>query len=490
MSEVIAMATQPVDTELRKTGIGAVGDVPWGTHFFMFYETKEDLLDTLVPYFKAGLETGELCLWLVSDPLTEEEAWNALREAVHGFERYLADRSIEITGGRRFYFPSNNLDLQRAIRTWAEKTDSALARGYAGLRVSASTAWLERKDWKAFSKYEDEVNHSICNWRMMALCTYPLAGSTAAEILDVTRTHQFAIARRNKGWEVVETSELKRAKSEIQRLNDELERRVIERTQQLTAVNEEMRKEMIERQRAEEALLEAQAELARVTRALGMGELVATIAHEVNQPLTAIVTNGNFCSRHLEGATPNPDELRAAIAEIVNDGARASAVISRIRGLLMKETPRRTELHINEIIQDVIRLLRHELTRNRVSLRTDLAPDLPHVLGDRVQLQQVMLNLMMNGIDAMSMINDRPRELLIKSATHSDGVLIQVQDSGPGIDPGEADRIFEPFFTDKPEGIGMGLSISRSIVESHGGRLWVVAGANGALFEFTLPAQD
>jgi hypothetical protein len=128
------MATQPGDTQLRKTGIGAVGDVPWGAHFFMFYETKEDLLDTLVPYFKTGLETGELCLWLVSEPLTEEEARNALRKAVPEFERYLADRSIEITGGRRFYFPSKDLDLQRAIQTWAEKTDSALARGYAGLR--------------------------------------------------------------------------------------------------------------------------------------------------------------------------------------------------------------------------------------------------------------------------------------------------------------------------------------------------------------------
>jgi C4-dicarboxylate-specific signal transduction histidine kinase len=221
-----------------------------------------------------------------------------------------------------------------------------------------------------------------------------------------------------------------------------------------------------------------------------MGELAATIAHEVNQPLTAIVTNGNFCSRHLEGATPNPDELRAAIREIVNDGTRASAVISRIRGLLMKQTPRRAELDINEVMQDVTRLLRHELTRNRVSLRTDFAPDLPPVLGDRVQLQQVMLNLMINGIDAMSMITDGRRELLIKSAKHSIGVLVQVQDSGPGIDPGQADRIFEPFFTDKPEGIGMGLSISRSIVESHGGRLWAAAKADGALFEFTLPAQD
>jgi C4-dicarboxylate-specific signal transduction histidine kinase len=484
------MATQPIDPQLRRTGIGVVGDVPWGTHFFMFYETKEDLLDTLVPYFKAGLETGELCLWLVSEPLTEEEARNALRKAVPEFDRYLADHSLEILRGRQFYVSGDGLDLQRAIRTWAEKTDFALTRGYAGLRVSASTAWLQPKDWKAFSDYENEVNNSIGNWRMTALCTYPLAGSTAAEILDVTRTHQFAIARRNRGWEIVETSELKQANSEIKRLNDELERRVIERTRQLAAVNQEMRKEMIERQRAEEHLHEAQAELARVTRALDMGELVATIAHEVNQPLAAIVTNANFCLRRLAGVTPNLNEFQAVIAEIVNDGTRASVIISRIRNLLMKGTPERTELDINEVIREGIAFLRNELARNGVSLRFDLAPDLRPVSGDRVQLQQLVLNLISNSVDAMRTLTERPREILIKSAKHPDGVLVQVQDSGPGIDLEQADRIFEPFFTTKPEGIGMGLSISRSIVESHGGRLWSVAGDKRALLEFTLPVLD
>src|SRR5882762_7833008 len=481
------VATQPVDPQLRKTGIGVVGDVPWGSHFFMFYETKEDLLDTLVPYFKAGLDSGELCLWVVSEPLTEEEASNALRKAVPEFEHYLADRSIEIVGGRRLYLSGNDPDLRRVIRTWAAKTDSALARGYAGFRMSASTAWLERKDWKAFSDYEKEVNNSIGRWRMTALCTYPLAGSTAAEILDVTRTHQFAIARRNRGWEVVETSELKQAKSEIKRLNDELERRVMERTQQLAAANEGMRKEMIERQRAEEALLESQSELARVTRALDLGELAATIAHEVNQPLTAIVTNGNFCLRRLEGVTPNLDELRAAIAEIVSDGRRASAVISRIRGLLMKGAFRRTELDINRIIQDVRILLRTELTRGHVSVRADLASGLPRVAGDQVQLQQVLINLIMNAVEAMRLPAERPRRLLIRSAKSTDGVLVQVQDSGPGIEPGLADRIFEPFFTTKAEGIGMGLSISHSIIESHGGHLSLASSSEGALFEFILP---
>ena len=391
--------------------------------------------------------------------------------------------------GRRFYVSGDNLDVQRAIRTWAEKTASALSRGYAGLRVSASTPWLERKGWNAFADYESEVNNSIGNWRRTALCTYPLAGSTAAEILDVTRTHQFAIARRNKAWEVVETSELKQAKSEIKRLNDELERRVIERTQQLTAVNEEMRKEMIERQHAEEALLEAQAQLTRVTRALDLGELAATIAHEVNQPLAAIVTNGNFSLRRLEGANPNPDELRVAITEIVNDGTRASEVISRIRGLLMKGAPKRTEIDINQIIQDVAFLLRNELNRNHVSLRLDLSPVLPRVHGDAIQLQQVLINLIMNAIEAMRTSTGRPRELLIRSTTKLDGVLVQVQDSGSGINSELADRIFEPFFTTKAEGIGKGLSISRSIIESHGGHLSLLPTPRGALFQFALPVD-
>ena len=481
------MATQPRDMQLRKTGIGLVGDVPWGTHFFMFYETKEDLLDAVVPYFKAGLESGELCLWLVSEPLTEQEARKALHDAVPEFERYVAERSIEITGGRRFYCSGDDLDLQRAVQTWAEKTRSALVRGYAGLRVSASTAWLARKDWKAFSDYENEVHDSISNWRMTALCTYPLAGSSAAEILDVTLTHQFAIARRNRGWEVVETPELKQAKSEIKRLNDELESRVIDRTRQLAAANEEMRKEMIERQHAEEALLEAHAELARVTRVLDMGALVATIAHEVNQPLAAIVTNGNFCLRHLEGVAPNLDELQPAITEIVTDGARASAIISRIRNLLMKGVPRRTELDINKIIEEVSFLLRNELARGHISLSIDLAPDLPRVAGDQVQLQQVLINLIVNALEAMRFSTEQPRKLMISSAKSADGVSVQVRDSGSGIKEELATRIFDPFFTTKAEGVGMGLSISHSIIESHGGRLSFISNSPGALFEFILP---
>jgi len=245
-----------------------------------------------------------------------------------------------------------------------------------------------------------------------------------------------------------------------------------------------------DRKRAEAALQEAQDKLAHVTRAVAMGELAAAIAHEVNQPLTAIVTNANFSLRQLKGSTANLDELRTAIAEIVNDATRASAVISRIRGLLVKGSPRRTELDVKEITQEVIILLRHELTRNRISLRADFAPNLPRVPGDPVQLQQVLINLVVNAIEAMRTSTGRPRELHIRLEKNAHGILVQVQDSGPGIAPELADRIFEPFFTTKTEGIGMGLSISRSIIESHGGQLSLASDSRGALFQFILPVDS
>src|ERR1700733_9559409 len=249
--------------------------------------------------------------------------------------------------------------------------------------------------------------------------------------------------------------------------------------------------DVTEQRRAEEQLRQAQEDLSRVTRIVAMGELAAAIAHEVNQPLTAIVTNANFSLRQLNSPTPDPDELRGAITEIVNDGARASAVISRIRGLLMSGAPRAIEVDLNQVVRDVILLLRYELNRNRISLRTELAPGLPPVQGDPVQLQQVLINLIMNAIDALRMSGDRPREILIRSAKNLEGILVQIEDSGPGVRPEQGNLFFEPFFTTKPQGIGMGLSISRSIVESHGGRLWAAPGElHGARFQFTVPMAD
>jgi C4-dicarboxylate-specific signal transduction histidine kinase len=218
-----------------------------------------------------------------------------------------------------------------------------------------------------------------------------------------------------------------------------------------------------------------------------MGELTALIAHEIKQPLAAIVANGDYCLRLLDRRAPDLRELQEALLEIVSDGNRASFVISRIRAMLTKGIPDWTELNVLELIRGAVSFVQHELHENNVDLQIDSDTDLLLLLGDRVQLQQVLINVLMNGIEAMRTTVDRPRQFTIKSATTAEGVCIQVRDSGPGFESGTADRLFEPFFTTKPDGIGLGLSISRSIIESHGGHLRSIPVSNGALFEFTIP---
>src|SRR5262245_50166861 len=243
-----------------------------------------------------------------------------------------------------------------------------------------------------------------------------------------------------------------------------------------------------DRKRAEEALSKAQAELAHVTRVTTMGELAASIAHEVNQPLSAIVNNGSACLRWLNGAEPDLDEAREAARRVVRDGNRAGEVITRIRALLRKTDTEKARLDISQTIQEVVRLTRNEAARKGVAIRMELAAELPPVLGDRVQLQQVILNLVMNGIEAMASVTGRPRELLICSRQHeSDKALIAVRDSGVGLDGQDFEKIFDAFYTTKSQGLGMGLAISRSIVEDHGGQLWAVPNEGpGATFQFTL----
>src|SRR6266478_3347411 len=225
-----------------------------------------------------------------------------------------------------------------------------------------------------------------------------------------------------------------------------------------------------EQKRAEEALRQAQADLAHVSRVTTMGELTASLAHEVNQPIAAAVTNANACLRWLAGDTPNLEEARAAAMRIVKDGKRAAGVISRIRLLFKKGIPEREEVDVNEVIQEMIVLLRSETTRYSISVRMELAPGLPQVMGDRVQLQQVMMNLIMNGIDAMKDV-DGTRALAIQAQqAENEQVTVSVSDTGVGLPP-QADQMFDAFFTTKQHGTGMGLAISRSIIESHGGRL-------------------
>jgi len=585
---------------LQKSGIDAIGDmVAWGAHFCLFYETKEDLLDALISYCKSGLENKEYCLWVVTEPLTIEEATAALKQAVPDFDSHLADDRIGIVSANDFFLHDGKFDRERVAEAMVAKLAGLSARGYAGVRLTGDTSWVTKKDWIPFCELEDGINQVIGNQRLAVLCTYSLAACGAYEILDAVRTHQFALARREGNWVVIETAALKQAKAEIKRLNEGLEQRVVERTSELMKAEEGYRvmietasdavvcmdeggaillanpatmgvfgyepaeligkpltmlmpeflrkvhddglrrylatgqrhlnwqgteltglhkdgqefpvevsfgevtadgrriftgfvRDISERKQAEElraSLHATQGELARISRLTTMGELTASIAHEVNQPLTAITNNGSACLRLLANRNLDPEVLRHALEEIVADGNRASAVIARIRGFIKKAPAEMSELDVNEVIQEVLALVGPELQKNRVTVECDLRKALPLVLADRVQLQQVLLNLVVNGIEAMTAVTERPRELVVQSQIEESGdLMVAVRDSGTGLSS-EADRVFTPFFTTKASGMGMGLPISRSLVEGHGGRLWATSNSpHGAVFSFTLPA--
>jgi C4-dicarboxylate-specific signal transduction histidine kinase len=307
--------------------------------------------------------------------------------------------------------------------------------------------------------------------------------SLAIEIKEIPRFIIFALSALFVGL----LSAAQRSATELLRYaRDDLSRTV----QELSKLNEALQTESAERKRVEEAMRQAQADLAHVSRVTTMGELTASLAHEVNQPIAAAVTNANACLRWLARDQPDLEEAREAAMRIVKDGTRAAEIISRIRLLFKKGTPQRELVDVNEVVREMIVLLHSETMRYATSVRTELAADLPRVMGDRVQLQQVFMNLMLNGIDAMKDMNSGG-ELMIRSQQGENGqLLISVSDTGVGLPPQEADQIFDAFFTTKLHGTGLGLSISRSIVESHGGRLWATDNSpRGASFYFSLSTR-
>src|SRR5712664_1719036 len=327
-------------TALRQTGIEPVGEMPWGTHFCHFYETKDDLLETLLPFFKAGLESNEFCAWVISEPLNEAEVWKALDRTVPDFDRYVSSHSIELLSARDVYLAGGEIDLHRIIGNWSAKLEGALSRGYQGIRVSGNTAWLEQKQWRDFMEYEAELNRGITDLPMLVLCTYPLTTCGAAEFLDVAGTHEFAVAKRRGRWEVVETPQLTQAKAEIARLNHDREQRVLERTTELEAA-------IGDQKRAAEALQEAQKALAHVTRLTTISELTASLAHEVNQPLTAIEANATASLQWLDHTPPALDEARQGMELVIRDAQRAGDVIAHARALVKKSDGDRKSTRLN-----------------------------------------------------------------------------------------------------------------------------------------------
>lgn len=330
--------------ELRRTGIPGIGSVPWGTHCCHFYETKEDLLDSLVGFFMAGLEDGEFCVWVVSEPISIEEATAALRDAVPDFPNRLARRDIEIIPHDEWYLKDGVFDLKRLMLRLHEKVQEALERGYEGVRGSGNTGWLHERDWRDLREYEKELNVLLAKERALVLCTYALARSPAAHVMDVARVHNIATARRHGEWEIVELPEIKEANERIRKANGQLEQRIEERTRALAAANELLVAENAKRADVERALRDSQKQLrALAARLETLREderlrISREIHDELGQKLTALKLELVSAERILE-EMPNTTADNAVLERVVEASELADEILAAVQEIAAELRP-------------------------------------------------------------------------------------------------------------------------------------------------------
>ena len=455
-------------------------------HLCSIYESPQEHYAVAVPFIRIGLDRGEKCIYIADDG-TVGDVRQAMQSEGIDVERATASKALVLATKEQAYLKHGSFHPDWMFTFWKKATQLAMSEGFSAVRATGETEWVLRggRGLERWMEYESRLTHTLSESNCSALCQYNRRLFPPELLLDVIRTHPMVVyggtVCRNLYHvppdEFLGTNQTAR---EVERLLTNIRER--------ERVEDALREQLTERKRADEALREAQVELAHVTRVTTIGGLAAAIAHEINQPLAAVITNGSACLRWLAGTTPNLDEARQAVGRIIRDGNRASDVIAKIRALLRKTGTEKERLNMNDIIREVVALAQSEIRRNGVALRAQLEGNIPPVLGDRVQLQQVVLNLIMNGIEAMSAVGDRPRELIISTQSGEiDQVHVTVQDSGIGLDPKSMERIFDAFYTTKSEGMGMGLAISRSIVENHDGRLWAMPNDGpGATFQFTL----
>jgi signal transduction histidine kinase len=456
-------------------------------HFCSIYESPEEHYAVAIPFIRIGLDRGEKCIYIADDGMVGDVR-QAMQSERIDVDAAIASGALILSTKEQAYLEHGSFHPDWMFTFWKEATQLALSEGFSALRATGETEWVLRggRGLERWMEYESRLTHTLSENECSALCQYNRRLFPPELILDVIRTHPTVVYRGTvcRNLYYVPPDEFlgdNQTALEVDRLLTNVRER--------ERIENALREQLKERKQTEEALRTAQAELAHVMRVTTMGELVASIAHEVNQPLAAIVANGHACVRLLSGDVPNLEKSREVIQRMIGEGMRASEVIKRIRDLLHKNSPEKAPLNINETIQQVIALVDNDVLSSRIELKVELAAHLPPVVGDRVQLQQVILNLILNGRDAISATKTGRRELIITSRNSESGeVVVAVCDSGAGLDPKNVERIFEPFFTTKSEGMGLGLSIGRSIIEAHGGALWATPNEErGTTIQFTLP---
>jgi signal transduction histidine kinase len=434
----------------RDSGIPCVGTLPFGTHFCQFYRTREDLADTLVSYFEAGLRNGEACMWVTSDPLPAHDARELMAKAVPGFQDFLASGQIEILGHDQWYL-ENGQSAEGVLRGWLERERRALDRGYQGLRLTGNTFWLERGSWADFMDYEAEVNSTFSRFRIIGLCTYCLDRCRADDVIDVCRHHQFALARRQGEWELLESASLKIAKDDLKRLNEELEQRVAERT----------------------AVLE--------NTLRGRDEFLAMLAHELRNPL-APIRNATQVMRQLGSGDQSAVWARDVIERQVHQLSHLVddlLDVSRItRGRIRLD---RREVDLATVLAQALETSRPLIDSRGHALTVTLPPEPLFLDVDLTRISQAVANLLNNAAKYM----EEGGQIWLTAEREGEEAVIRVRDRGVGIPPEMLSRVFELFTQldrslDRSEGgLGVGLALVRGLVELHGGSVEALSEGSG-----------
>lgn len=437
--------------EFAHSGVEALGDIRWGTHFCHFYHDQTDLIDTLVPFFKAGLENHERCLWITSEPFLAHDARSKMREAVPFFDRFEERGQIEIYNYSDWYLRTGQANADATLQSWIEREDQALARGYKGLRLTGNTYWLERKDWKAFTEYEAKVNQTFSKHRIIGLCSYCMSRSLSSDVFDVVRNHDFALLRQDGNWELLETASTKKAKDHLEKLNLDLRENL-----------------KLAKQAAESA-----SELKTA--------FLANVSHEIRTPLNSILGFSQLINDEKISA-----ELRVEFTgRIQRNGEALTRLIDDILDLSRIEADKlnleMAEFSLRDLLNDIVGL--HTPDAGSVSIHTECAANVPDaIVSDPARVRQILINLVRNAVKFTP-----AGEIRIKTTYDSSARMLQVTvvDSGIGISPAQQQELFQPFFqgdsslTRKYGGTGLGLYLSRRLAQALGGDIHLQSSAPG-----------
>jgi signal transduction histidine kinase len=473
--------------KFKKYGIEILVDIPWGTHFCSFYNTKQDLLELLIPFFKAGLENNEFCLWITDTPITVKEALQTLKKKAPSLGKYIETQGIEIISHNDWYLKEDIFNPKGVTARWHKKLNMALEMGYIGMRVNAGEGWLKEQNiWRDFIDYEMALNNSIFDKRITMLCSYPLEKCTASMILDVAHVHEMVLSKRDNRWEILEAPELKKTKTQLNRMNKMLEKQVSERTKELETALAKLKEEIADREKKEEELAEIANDL--IQRSTDLQQFAYIVSHNLRAPVANIIGLSDI----LKGDISNGDKSKIAqflfksvesLDEIVKD-------LNNILQTKFEITEKNEGFHLSKIVDNIKSSLQNLIEKENAQILTDFSA-IDEIKTIKSYLYSIFYNLIQNSIRYKH--PDRSPIIQIKSARYNAKIRISFKDNGIGIDMKKyGDKIFGLYkrFHQGIEGKGIGLFMVKTHVEVLGGSISVKSEAHvGTEFTIELPVS-